>query len=31
VIVARSESEIQDYLREQKTEESATEPLAESA
>lgn len=31
VIVARSESEVQDYLREQKTEESTTEPLAESA
>lgn len=30
VIVARSESEIQDYLREQKTETSS-EPLAESA
>ncbi|MGX6959763.1 MAG: 50S ribosomal protein L9 [Rickettsia endosymbiont of Pentastiridius leporinus] len=30
VIVARSESEIQDYLREQKSESSA-EPLAESA
>jgi len=30
VVVARSESETQDYLREQKTE-AATEPLAESA